>query len=84
MKINQIPEAIDAAGRAHELRWAVLVSCRSGETTDDFIAVLTVALRIRYLESGSLCQGKVVAKYDRLMDIKDDLQRKKTDHRFAD
>lgn len=86
LKINQIgsiSEAIDAATRAYELGWAVFVSHRSGETTDDFIADLTVGLGAGHLKSGSPCRGERVAKYNRLMDIEDDLKRRKIDHRFA-
>lgn len=86
LKINQIgsiSESIAAATRAYELGWAVFVSHRSGETTDDFIADLTVALGTGHLKSGSPCRGERVAKYNRLMDIEDDLKQKKVDSRFA-
>lgn len=86
LKINQIgtiSEAIDAALRAYELDWAVFVSHRSGETTDDFIADLTVALGAGHLKTGSPCRGERVAKYNRLMDIEDDLERGQVEHRFA-
>lgn len=86
LKINQIgsiSESIAAASRAYELGWAVFVSHRSGETTDDFIADLTVALGTGHLKSGSPCRGERVAKYNRLMDIEDDLKQKKVENRFA-
>lgn len=86
LKINQIgsiSESIAAASRAYELGWAVFVSHRSGETTDDFIADLTVALGTGHLKSGSPCRGERVAKYNRLMDIEDDLKQRKIDGRFA-
>lgn len=86
LKINQIgtiSEAIDAALRAYELGWAVFVSHRSGETTDDFIADLTVSLGTGHLKSGSPCRGERVAKYNRLMDIEDDLERRNVEHHFA-
>lgn len=86
LKINQIgtiSESIAAASRAYELGWGVFVSHRSGETTDDFIADLTVALGTGHLKSGSPCRGERVAKYNRLMDIEDDLARKGVDGRFA-
>lgn len=51
----------------------MFVSHRSGETTDDFIADLTVALRTGHLKSGSPCRGERVAKYNRLMDIEEEL-----------
>ncbi|KAM0554972.1 hypothetical protein ACHAPJ_006710 [Fusarium lateritium] len=61
LKINQIgtiSEAIEA----------------SGETTDDFIADLTVGLRAGHLKSGAPARGERVAKYNRLMDIEDELK----------
>ena len=79
LKINQIgtiSEAITATLRAYELSWAVFVSHRSGETTDDFIADLTVALGTGHLKSGSPCRGERVAKYNRLMDIEDEIRAK--------
>jgi enolase len=54
--------------------WGVFVSHRSGETTDDFIADLTVGLRTGHLKSGAPCRGERVAKYNRLMDIEDEVQ----------
>jgi enolase len=50
------------------------VSYRLGKTTNDFIADLTVALRTGHLKSGSPCRGKRVTKYNRLIDIKVELE----------
>lgn len=86
LKINQIgtiTESIDAANRAYDCGWSVFVSHRSGETTDDFIADLTVALGTGHLKSGSPCRGERVAKYNRLMDIEDELHDKQLPSRFA-
>ncbi|KAK5074570.1 hypothetical protein PMZ80_011017 [Knufia obscura] len=86
LKINQIgsiTESIDAAKRAYELGWSVFVSHRSGETTDDFIADLTVALATGHLKSGSPCRGERVAKYNRLMDIEDELEARNIPNKFA-
>ncbi|RYN88519.1 Enolase 1, chloroplastic [Alternaria tenuissima] len=78
LKINQIgtiTEAIDAAKQAYSYGWSVFVSHRSGETTDDFIADLTVGLGTGHLKSGSPCRGERVAKYNRLLDIEEELMR---------
>ena len=86
LKINQIgtiSEAIEAAKRAYALGWAVFVSHRSGETTDDFIADLCVGLGTGHLKSGSPCRGERVAKYNRLMDIEDDLRAEGSRARYA-
>jgi enolase len=52
----------------------VFVSRRSGETTDDFIADLTVGLGTGHLKSGAPCRGERVLKYNRLMDIESELK----------
>ena len=59
------------------------MSHRSGETTDDFIADLTVGLRAGHLKSGSPYRGERVAKYNRLMDIEDELAEKQEEYKFA-
>ena len=59
---------------AYSLGWSVFVSHRSGETTDDFIADITVGLGTGHLKSGSPCRGERVAKYNRLMDIEAELK----------
>ncbi|MCJ1357057.1 MAG: hypothetical protein MMC33_007053 [Icmadophila ericetorum] len=77
LKINQIgtiTEAINAAKLAYSYGWSVFVSHRSGETTDDFIADLTVGLGTGHLKSGAPCRGERVAKYNRLMDIEEEIQ----------
>lgn len=59
---------------AKSLDWGVFVSHRSGETTDDFIADLTVGLGTGHIKSGAPCRGERVAKYNRLMDIEAELK----------
>jgi len=86
LKINQIgtiTEAIAAANLAFSEDWAVFVSHRSGETTDDFIADLTVGLRTGHLKTGAPARGERVAKYNRLMDIEEELVRAGEDVRYA-
>ncbi|KIW93767.1 phosphopyruvate hydratase [Cladophialophora bantiana CBS 173.52] len=86
LKVNQIgtvSEAISAAERAYELGWSVFVSHRSGETTDDFIADLAVGIGCGHLKSGAPCRGERVAKYNRLMDIEEELEAKKTTCSYA-
>ena len=61
------------ANLAFSYGWGVFVSHRSGETTDDFIADLTVGLRTGHLKTGAPARGERVVKYNRLMDIEDEL-----------
>lgn len=63
--------------------WSVFVSHRSGETTDDFIADLTVGIRAGHLKSGAPARGERVAKYNRLMDIEGSLRYGKKDYTYA-
>ena len=63
-----------SANLAFSYGWSVFVSHRSGETTDDFIADLTVGLGTGHLKSGAPCRGERVAKYNRLMDIEEELK----------
>ncbi|KAK5172024.1 uncharacterized protein LTR77_003661 [Saxophila tyrrhenica] len=86
LKINQIgtlSEALAAAKEAFSYDWSVFVSHRSGETTDDFIADLTVGVRAGHLKSGAPCRGERVAKYNRLMDIEDELRARGLRYRYA-
>ncbi|KAJ9197303.1 hypothetical protein DTO164E3_5736 [Paecilomyces variotii] len=86
LKINQIgtiSEAIAAAQKAYSYGWRVFVSHRSGETTDDFIADLAVGVGAGHLKSGSPCRGERVVKYNRLMDIEDQIISKRGGHVYA-
>ncbi|KAA8898648.1 Enolase, C-terminal TIM barrel domain-containing protein [Sphaerosporella brunnea] len=76
LKLNQIgtvTEAMNAAKSSFDNGWSVFVSHRSGETTDDFIADLAVALRTGHLKAGAPCRGERVVKYNRLLDIEEEL-----------
>ncbi|MBR9692077.1 phosphopyruvate hydratase [Candidatus Woesearchaeota archaeon] len=76
LKVNQIgtvSEAIEAAKKAQEKGWGVMVSHRSGETCDDFIADLAVGLNAGQIKSGAPCRGERLAKYNQLLRIEEDL-----------
>jgi enolase len=68
---------------AFGLGWSVFVSHRSGETTDDFIADLTVGLQTGHLKTGAPCRGERVVKYNRLMDIEDELKASVVEFKYA-
>ena len=79
LKVNQIgtiSEAIDAARIAFLHDWHVMVSHRSGETDDTFIADLAVALGCGQIKLGAPCRGERVAKFNRLMRIEELLEKK--------
>ncbi len=75
LKINQIgsvSEAIEAAKKAKEFGWSIIVSHRSGETNDDFIADFAVGVGANYIKSGAPKRGERIAKYNRLLKIEED------------
>lgn len=79
LKINQIgtiTEAIKAANLAFDAGWNVMVSHRSGETNDDFIADLSVGLGTGQIKAGAPCRGERLAKYNQLLRIEESLGKK--------
>ncbi|MBI4453162.1 phosphopyruvate hydratase [Candidatus Woesearchaeota archaeon] len=79
LKVNQIgtlSEAINAAKLAMKNNWSVMVSHRSGETEDSFIADLAVALGCGQIKSGAPCRSERLAKYNQLMRIEEELGNK--------
>ncbi len=73
-QIGTITETIAAVKMAQKVRWGVVVSHRSGETTDPFIADFTVAMGTGALKTGAPCRGERVEKYNQLLRIEDDLK----------
>jgi enolase len=76
IKLNQIgtlSETIAAIEMAHKAGWGAMVSHRSGETVDSFIADFTVAMRTGHLKTGAPCRGERVEKYNQLMRIEEEL-----------
>merc|ERR1712099_202925 len=76
LKINQIgsiTEAIDAANMSMRNGWGVMVSHRSGETEDSFIADLVVGLRTGQIKTGAPCRSERLAKYNQLLRIEEEL-----------
>ena len=72
IKVNQIgtvTETLDCMRLAHEHGMNRIISHRSGETTDDFIADLAVGAGAEFIKSGSLSRGERLAKYNRLSEI---------------
>ncbi|NCN99604.1 phosphopyruvate hydratase [Candidatus Falkowbacteria bacterium] len=68
-QVGTLTETIDCLRLAQKHNYKVIVSHRSGETSDDFIVDLAVATGADYLKAGSLSRGERVAKYNRLMAI---------------
>ena len=79
LKVNQIgtiTEAMDAARLCFRNKWGVVVSHRSGETADDTIADIAVALNCGQIKTGAPARGERVAKYNRLIRIEEELGAK--------
>ncbi|KAJ1554841.1 hypothetical protein HK405_003936, partial [Cladochytrium tenue] len=76
LKVNQIgsvTESIRAANLANSDGWGVMVSHRSGETEDTFIADLVVGLRTGQIKTGAPCRSERLAKYNQLLRIEEEL-----------
>jgi enolase 1/2/3 len=76
IKLNQIgtvTETIAAVELCREAGWGFVVSHRSGETEDPFIADFAVAMGGGQIKTGSLCRSERVAKYNRLLEIEAEL-----------
>jgi enolase len=76
IKLNQIgtlTETVAAIEMARKAGWGAMISHRSGETVDSFIADLTVAMGTGHLKTGAPCRGERLEKYNQLMRIEEEL-----------
>ncbi|KAL7676963.1 hypothetical protein ACOME3_003212 [Neoechinorhynchus agilis] len=79
LKINQIgsiTESIDSWKMVTKAGWGTMVSHRSGETEDAFIADLVVGLSTGQIKTGAPCRSERVAKYNQLLRIEEELGAK--------
>ncbi|MEJ0021299.1 MAG: phosphopyruvate hydratase [Candidatus Doudnabacteria bacterium] len=77
IKPNQsgtITETLAVVALAQKNKYKVIASHRSGETTDDFIADFSVGIGADYIKAGSVARGERVVKYNRLMQIEEELK----------
>ncbi|MDX9721836.1 MAG: phosphopyruvate hydratase [Myxococcota bacterium] len=76
IKVNQIgslTETLRTMSMANEAKYTQMVSHRSGETADDFIADLVVATGSGQIKTGAPCRGERVSKYNQLIRIEQEL-----------
>lgn len=76
IKLNQIgtlTETMDTIEMAKEAAYTTVISHRSGETEDSFIADLAVGVNAGQIKTGSLCRSDRMAKYNQLLRIEEDL-----------
>ena len=70
-QIGTLTETLTTINMAQNHNYDVIISHRSGETNDDFIADLAVATKAKYIKAGAPNRGERVAKYNRLMLIEE-------------
>jgi len=68
-QVGTLTETIECIKFGQKHNYKIMVSHRSGETCDDFISDLAVAVGADYIKAGSLSRGERLAKYNRLMEI---------------
>jgi enolase len=76
VKLNQIgtvTETIEAVDLCRAARWGFVISHRSGETEDTFMADFAVAMGGGQIKTGSVCRSERIAKYNRLLEIEAEL-----------
>lgn len=76
LKVNQIgslTESIEACNDSRKAGWGVMVSHRSGETEDNFIADLVVGLGTGQIKTGAPCRSERLAKYNQILRIEEEL-----------
>jgi enolase len=76
IKLNQIgsvSETLEAMATARRAGYGLVISHRSGETADDFIADFAVATSAGQIKTGAPCRGERVAKYNQIMRIEEEL-----------
>ena len=72
-QIGTLTETIEEINLAHQNNYKTIISHRSGDTEDTFIADLSVATNSSQIKTGSLARSERVAKYNRLLRIEDEL-----------
>jgi len=76
IKLNQIgtvTETLEAIAVGKEAKYGNVISHRSGETPDDFIADLAVGTAVGMIKTGAPCRGERLAKYNQLLRIEEEL-----------
>jgi len=76
-QIGTVSETLNVVKAAKDAGWKIVVSHRSGETNDSFIADFAVGIAADYIKSGAPARGERVAKYNRLAAIEQELSQMK-------
>ena len=75
-QVGSVTEFLATIKLARDNGFNMIISHRSGETTDTFIADLAVGLKIPYIKTGSVSRGERIVKYNRLMEIEEEISEK--------
>ena len=73
-QVGTVSETIDTIKLAHQNKYAAVMCHRSGETNDDFIADFAVGAGAQFIKAGSINRGERVAKYNRLLEIEEEIK----------
>jgi enolase len=73
-QIGTLSETLMAISKAREGGMAIIISHRSGETEDSFIADLAVGVGAEEIKTGAPARGERVAKYNRLLEIEEEIE----------
>jgi len=72
-QIGSVKETLETIMLAKENGYKTIISHRSGETTDTFIADFAVGLNLGQIKTGSLSRGERICKYNRLLEIEEEI-----------
>ncbi|OEL16378.1 Cytosolic enolase 3 [Dichanthelium oligosanthes] len=72
-QVGTVTEAIEVVKQAKDAHWGVMVSHRSGDTEDSFIADLAVGAAAGQIKAGAPCRGECLTKYNQLLRIEEEL-----------
>jgi enolase len=72
-QVGTLSESLEALAAARSCGWAIIVSARSGETEDNWLADIAVGCAAEHIKIGSITQSERLAKYNRLLEIEREL-----------
>jgi enolase len=72
-QIGTLTETIETIGLAREHQYKVIISHRSGETTDTTISDIAVAVNAEYIKAGAPSRSERLCKYNRLLEIEEEI-----------
>jgi enolase len=72
-QIGTLTETLDVIADAKSSGYKIILSHRSGETTDTSIADIAVGVGAQFIKAGAPCRGERIAKYNRLLEIEGEI-----------